>query len=446
MDQTHTGTTRAGRYAWYVVFLLTLAYAVSLLDRWVITLLVDPIKTDLGISDTQMGILMGWAFAIFYLGLGIPMGWLADRFNRSKLIAICIGLWCAMTAACGLSRNFGQIFLARLGVGIGEAALTPAANSLLSDYFPRNQQSTAISIFNMGVSAGMGIAYLCGGLVVAWANRVAPTELPVVGSLAPWQVTFLIVGIPGLVLAAMMLTVKEPIRTGQVALDGGDAKPGLAGAFKYVLKRRRAFITLALGMATSPLIGYSWLWLPTVFQRTYDVSTTQFAFIYGIVLLTAGPLGAILAGKISERLYRRGHPDANYITARGALWAMIVVSTAIPLSPNPWLALALLFPATLTGAMTTAAGAAANVFAAPGQYRAQITSFYVLTISLIGLGVGPPLVGWLNDNVFTGDDGVRFSVAFISGVVCSGLTALMFFGRDAYRQVVIDLEQATAEA
>lgn len=443
MNNSKAGTTRSARYAWFVVALLTMAYGVSLLDRWIITLLVGPIKASLSISDTQMGILMGWAFAIFYLGLGIPMGWLADRVNRRNLIAICIALWCVMTAACGLSRNFVQIFFARLGVGIGEAALTPSANSLISDYFPREQQSTAISVFNMGVSMGMGVAYLCGGLVVEWTNRIAPTELPVAGTLEPWQVTFLIVGLPGLVLAALMMAIREPARSGQVALDGRDAKPSLRGAFQYVTKRRLAYVTLGLGMATSPLIGYSWLWLPTVFERTFGVAPARFAFIYGVILLIGGPSGAILAGKISERLYRSGQPDANYITARRALWIMIVLSTAIPLSPSPVIALILLFPATMAGAATTATGAAAAVFAAPGQYRAQITSFYVLTISLIGLGVGPPLVGWLNDNVFTGDDGVRFSVAFVSGVVCSALTALMFFGRKAYRDVVVELEQAT---
>jgi MFS family permease len=445
MSYSKAGTTRSSRYAWFVVGLLTLAYGVSLLDRWIITLLVGPIKASLSVSDTQMGILMGWAFAIFYLGLGIPMGWLADRVNRRNLIAICIGLWCAMTAACGLSRNFVQIFFARLGIGVGEAALAPAANSLIADYFPREQQSTAISVFNMGVSMGMGVAYLFGGLVVGWANRIAPTEVPVAGLLEPWQVTFLIVGLPGLLLAVLVRTIREPVRSGQVALDGRDAKPSLAGALRYVTKRRLAYATLGLGMATSPLIGYSWLWLPTVFERTFGVAPTEFAFTYGIILLIAGPAGAILAGKISERLYRRGQPDANYITARRSLWIMIVVSTAVPLAPTPTLALILLFPATMAGAATTATGAAAAVFAAPGQYRAQITSFYVLTISVIGLGVGPPLVGWLNDNVFSGDDGVRFSVAFVSGVVCSALTALMFLGRQAYRDVVVDLEQATNE-
>ena len=153
-------------YAWFVVVLLTLAYAISLLDRWILALLVGPVKEFFGATDTQMGLLMGPVFALFYVSMGLPFGWLADRYDRKTMIGGAMLFWCSMTAVCGLAKTFGQLAAARLGIGLGEAALTPAAYSLIADYFPRAEQNRAIAFLNMGVATGMGFAYLIGGLIV----------------------------------------------------------------------------------------------------------------------------------------------------------------------------------------------------------------------------------------------------------------------------------------
>jgi MFS family permease len=198
------------RYAWYVVTLLALAYAFSLLDRWILTMVVDPVKAQFQVSDQDMGILLGPVFAVFYVLFGLPFGWLADRQNRKKIVGIAMLFWCAMTSFSGLARSFDQLKLARFGVGAGEAALTPAGNSLVGDLFPREQQSRAISVFNMGVSFGMGIAYLLGGLIVSSMQTRPGYVLPVVGSLASWQMVLVAAGLPGLIVATLILLVREP--------------------------------------------------------------------------------------------------------------------------------------------------------------------------------------------------------------------------------------------
>jgi len=211
-------------YAWYVVVVLTLGYIVSFLDRQIFALLVQPIRHDMGLSDTQVSLIGGLAFALFYTFLGIPIGRLADRRSRRAIIATGITIWCVMTAACGLAHNYWQLFSARVGVGVGEATLNPSALSLISDYFPREKRGRAISFYNMGVSLGVGIANIIGAWAIALTSAMAPITLPLVGALRPWQLVFLLVGLPGLVVALLMFTVREPRRRDRVRIGVADGQ------------------------------------------------------------------------------------------------------------------------------------------------------------------------------------------------------------------------------
>ncbi|MEZ5512851.1 MAG: MFS transporter [Steroidobacteraceae bacterium] len=425
-------------YAWFVVVLLTIAYAISLLDRWIISLLVEPIKAHFGVSDTQMGLLMGPVFAVLYVGLGLPLGWLADRYDRRRLIAAAMTLWCAMTVFCGLARNFGELVLARLGVGIGEAGLAPAANSLIADYFPRAEQSRAISFFNMGVATGLGIAYLIGGYIVGWMQTRPVMELPLIGELATWQLVFIAAGVPGLVIAVAIGMVREPVRRDRLA--AADASVTLRDCLRYVFERRRAFFPLMIGMGTSPLIGYAWNWLPAMFTRTWGWSVTELASVYGWILVVFGPLGALSGGWIATALYRRGRKDAPYIATIIALVSMVVLSTLLPLMPTAELAAVLLVPATWAGAMSTAAGVSSAVFLASGEFRAQVAAIYMATISAIGLLLGPSLVGWLNDTWFTDPTGIRYSLSLTALIAGGALTAYLITGRRHYALAVAEFE------
>ncbi|MDZ4373677.1 MAG: MFS transporter, partial [Phenylobacterium sp.] len=201
-------------YAWFVVIVLLLAYTSSFVDRQILTLLVEPIRADLKITDTQFSLLTGLAFSATYTIAGFPFAWLADRFSRRGVIIAGITAWSIMTAGCGLARNFGGLFLTRMGVGIGEATLSPAAYSLIADYFPLSRRATAMAVYSIGVFIGAGAALIVGGQVIAAVSQGPPLSLPVVGRLAPWQVAFLYVAAPGPLIALLMLLVREPLRRG----------------------------------------------------------------------------------------------------------------------------------------------------------------------------------------------------------------------------------------
>jgi MFS family permease len=435
----------ARAYAWYVVVLLTLAYAISLLDRWVLSLLVGPVKAHFGVSDTQMGLLMGFWFAVFYVTMGLPFGWLADRYNRKTIAGLAMLFWCSMTAACGLARTFGQLAAARLGIGLGEAALSPSASSMIADLFPRERQNAALTFYNMGISTGMGFAYLIGGLIVAWMATQPPVVLPVFGRLETWQVVFLAAGAPGILVALLLLvTVREPLRRERLARSAGEAS--LARCIAFLKARRGAFAPLMIGMGASPLMGYAWQWLPTLFDRVWGWKAPQFSFAYGCVLLICGPLGAVLGGALASRSYERGQKDAVFRMALLGMTVTTITSALLPFMPSPEWAVAMLVPASVSGAMGAACGAAAAVFMTPGEFRAQVASLYVLTINGIGLLVGPTAVGLFNDYVFPALDGVRWSLAVVVGVAGGVLTLYLASGRRAYRAAVEDLEAAQRQA
>ncbi len=430
------------RYAWYVVVLLTFAYAISLLDRWILSLLVGPVKAHFGVSDTQMGLLMGFWFAIFYVSMGLPFGWLADRFDRRRIIALAMAFWCSMTVFCGLARSFGQLAVARLGIGLGEAALTPAANSIIADLFPRAEQNRAITFFNMGISMGMGIAYLVGGAIVAWMMLQPPVSLPLFGTLATWQVVFIVAGLPGLLVALLIAALREPVRRERLSTQAGS--PRLADCVAYLRANARAYRPLLIGMAASPLVGYAWNWLPTLFDRVWGWNVAQFTGAYGWILIVFGPLGALTGGWLATRWYRAGRREAPFMAALLGLVVMTAVAILLPLAPSAEVAMLLLIPGSWAGALNAAAGAAAAVFMTPGEFRAQVTSLYVLTINGLGLLVGPTAVGLLNDHVFMGSEGVRYSLAAVGLLGSASLTLYFATGRRAYAESVTRLEAAQA--
>ncbi|MEY4357210.1 MAG: hypothetical protein RL469_536 [Pseudomonadota bacterium] len=429
-------------YAWFVVVLLTLAYAISLLDRWILALLVGPVKEFFGATDTQMGLLMGPVFALFYVSMGLPFGWLADRYDRKTMIGGAMLFWCSMTAICGLAKTFGQLAAARLGIGLGEAALTPAAYSLIADYFPRAEQNRAIAFLNMGVATGMGFAYLVGGLIVGWMMTQPPMVVPVLGHLEPWQVVFIAAGLPGIVVGVVVFFIREPVRRERLAATADAAST--TEFFAYLKRHRAAYAPLMIGMVASPLVGYALQWLPAMFDRVWGWNAPRFSFAYGWLLLVIGPLSAILGGSLSTRLYRRGRPDGPMTATLAALVLMVVSTAMLPLAPTPEVALLLLVPSCIGGAMSTACGAAAVVFMTPGEFRARVSSLYILTINGFGMLLGPPIVGWLNDHVFHGPQGIRFSVALVVAIIGGVLTAYLSTGRRAFGDSVRALEAAQA--
>jgi MFS family permease len=240
MEDENGAAHRAGPYSYYVVGVLMLAYVCSFVDRTILSLLVDPIKQDLQLSDVQISLLAGFAFAMFYTGMGIPFGWLADRSDRKRIIFFGVIAWSLMTAACGLARSFGGLFAARIGVGVGEASLSPASYSLIPDLFPRDQLGLAGSIYAAGITIGGGLAMMLGGAAIQGLTAYGAMSLPVLGTLAPWQLAFVLVGLLGLPVALLVLTIRDP-RTATSKASRGE-KAGLRDTLAYVWQRRPAYV------------------------------------------------------------------------------------------------------------------------------------------------------------------------------------------------------------
>ncbi len=430
-------------YSWYVVGLLMLAYIVSYADRTILSLLIEPIKADLNLSDVQISLLLGPAFGIFYTTLGLPVGWLADRRSRRGIIAIGITVWCAMTAASGLARNFAQLFLARIGIGVGEATLSPAALSLISDYFPREKALRAVGFYVMAQSLGGGLAYLVGGQVVVSVAAATTVVLPLVGALKAWQVTFLVVGLPGLLLALFMLTVREPIRRGHASQDS--AMP-VRDVLAFLGRRWRAYGALFVGNSAVAIQGYAYFWLPVLFERRWGWDVGRFGLAFGILLAVCG-VGGILAGnQLSATLYRRGYADAPYRSTVLGLLITVPTATLMALMPSGEWALVLLAPAMAGVSVASANGAAAVVHVAPAELRAQASAGYFLVINILGLFLGPTSVAVLTDYVFKSEQAIHLSLAMVPGVLGSICLLLLLTGIRPYGRCAREAETWHASA
>jgi predicted MFS family arabinose efflux permease len=411
-------TTVSPAYARYVLALLFVAYVFNFVDRQILAILLQPIKEELGVSDTAMGLLTGIAFAIFYTFAGIPIARLADRRSRRAIIAFGLTAWSAMTAASGLVRTFGQLAAARVGVGIGEAAFVPPAHSLIADYFPPERRATALAVFSMGVHVGLAFGLVLGG----W-----------IAQLYGWRAAFFTVGIPGLLLAiAVRLTVREPERGITDALHGTAAAltpESLATVFT-TLRSLRSFRHLALAAAFHSFGGYAFaIWGPTFFVRVHHMPTGQLGTLLGIVLGVGGMIGAISGGVLSDRLGMRDARRMLYVPAIATL-VQIPCAWASLFWPTPITALVLLLPSAVMSAIWFGPVYALTQALVTPTMRATASAVLVFVINLIGLGLGPLAVGALNDYLTPtyGPEAIRYSLLIL---VVANLIAAYHFSRAA---------------
>ena len=428
-------------YAWYVVFVLMLAYVFAFLDRQILALLVQPIKQDLAISDTEMSLVLGLAFAIFYTLLGIPIGRLTDRRRRRTIIGVGITIWCVMTAACGFARNFGQLFLARVGVGVGEATLQPCAMSLLSDYFPRELRGRAISVYSMGLGVGAGLALILGGQIIAYVREVPVINVAIVGNMFSWQLVFLVIGLPGLLVAALMFTVREPQRRDKMHIIGSvDDKISMAEVMSFLLKRWRTYGTHFLGLSIMAIIGNAYLaWIPTVFIRTWGWNISEISLWYGLVVSLGGVVGVISGGWLGDNLYNRGVKDGHMRAVLIGTIVLVPAAVLVPLLPSPWLGLLLLIPHSIGSGIATACGPAALMMVTPNQLRGQVAAVYWFVISILGLTIGPTAVALITDFAFGDEGALRYALALVSAATGS-FVWLLFVNLKYYRASITEAE------
>lgn len=389
--------------AWYLVILLTIAYVFSFVDKYIPALLVEPLKQDLGISDTQMGLLLGPAFAVLYATLGLPLGWLADRTRRTTLAAAGVALWSIATAFSGLARSFGQLLLARVGVGIGDATLAPSALSLISDSFPPERRGRPVALYVGAQSFGAGLAMLGGAAVLAWATSQAEIRLPLVGLLQPWQFTFIAVGIPGLLVALLLAAAREPTRDPTTA-----AAVSIGHTLRFLRENWRQFGSLTAVVCVMTIIAYSQNFYAALYQRHFGWDITRYATWSGLALIIQGPLVVNLTGWWCDRRAARGSHNAPLLITIAGTLLLVPTGIAAPLMPTGETAFVVwLF--NLAGlSMVSAAAPVALLAITPGEMRGQVSALFYMVIMLAGLVVGPLAVGLVNDQLF---DGQRLDLA-----------------------------------
>ena len=434
-------------YAWSVVAILIFAYTIYFVDRQIMSLLIQPIKADLQINDTLIGLLHGLAFAVFYTVFGIPFGRLVDSKSRKWIFIVGMSIWSAMTAACGLANTFTQLLLAHIGVGVGEASLSPSAYSMLSDYFPKEKRGRALSVFTALVSSWAGLAFLFGGTVVAYTMSAESFVLPLVGELRPWQMAFVLVALPGIPAVLLMGLVKEPVRRG--LLKSGDdqrANVPLKPVFEFVARRWRIYVPHFVGFSTLALIHYSvFVWGPEHFRRTYDWSIVDGAYMMGITVMVFATLGIVFGGSVADRLFIRGSKDAHMRIAMYAAIGLIPVGIAMPLMPTAAGGVTVLCILHFICAVPFGAETAALQLIAPNQMRAQISAIYLFAINIIGLGVGPMLTGAITDYVFAAEDQLRYSLATVFGVTAPLGALIIWSGLKGFAKCVEEAETYSNE-
>jgi MFS family permease len=425
-------------YSWYVIIVLFMAYTLSFVDRQIMALMIEPIKRDLAISDTQISLLHGFAFAIFYTILGVPLGRLADKRNRCLIISVGIFMWSIMTAACGLAKSFLQLFLTRVGVGVGEASLSPAAYSMISDYFPKEKRGLAISLYSMGVFFGAGMSFLLGGLVVRMTSNAPEILLPVIGQVHSWQLTFFIVGIPGLLFVTLMTTVREPFRRDLLVKEGTSSKlpVSITESAKYLLTYRKAYFSHLLGFSLMGTLTYGFFaWTPSYFIRTFQWTSSEIGFVFGLIVLIIGTSGIVLGVIIADKWLRRGALDSYLRVTMFAALGILIFGCLAALMPNSVLALIFLCPTIcLLGFPVGLAPASLN-FITPNQLRGQAISLYLFLLNLIGLGFGPTAVALITDYIFKNTSALRYSLAIFTFIIALFAMVVFLRGLKHYRKM-----------
>lgn len=420
------------RYAWYVVGVLMLANLSSFVDRQILALLVVPVRRDLGLSLTEMGYLMGLPFAVFYTVMGFPIARLADSTNRRNVIAIGIALWSVMTALCGLAGTYARLLLARIGVGVGEAALQAPATSIISDYFERDRLGTAMGVYSMGVFIGSGLAYLIGGWVVGLVAGQETWTWPIVGTIRPWQTVFLIVGVPGLLIALLMLSVREPERRDQTR-----GTVPLREFFAYVHTHARTFSSLSFGYALSATVNYGIAaWLAFFLIQSHGWTASRAGIVQGSLTMTVGALGVVAGGRYADFLAKRGHTDAGLRVGIMGAAGMLVSATAYPFAPSAGQAVAWLVVVNFFAAFPWGAASAAAAEVVPARMRSQGVALFLFVLNLISFALGPVAVATITDRVFGDDAAIRYSLAIVNVAGMLGAIALFVYGLPAYRRTI----------
>jgi len=383
---------------------LAIVYMFNFVDRQILAILLPAIKAEFGASDTVLGFLVGTAFALFYVTLGIPIAQVADRFNRRNLVAAAVALWSGMTALSGFAQNIVQLTLARVGVGIGEAGCSPPAHSMIADYYPPEQRSTAMGFYTLGISAGIMLAYLAGGWVVENLG---------------WREAFFIVGVPGLILAAIVrLTLIEPKRGASEGRVASDRRPALLDVLRFLLLRR-SFVHMGVAAGLSSFVGYSVInFVPSYMARSHGMGFAELGFWLGIIIGLAGGFGFFGGGYFADRLGRAGQRQSfRFLALAMIVSAAFFAAVFLARSSAPALAL-LVVPTAISNFYLAPVLAQAQSLVSL-RMRSVASALVLLLINSIGLALGPVVTGAISDALSPrfGVESMRVSLLIVCVVV-----------------------------
>lgn len=403
--------------AWWMVFVLLCCYTLSFIDRQILALMVGPIRSDLNITDFQFSLLTGLAFAFFYSFLGVPIGWLADRGNRRGIITVGIAVWSIMTALCGTARSFGVLFLFRIGVGVGEAALSPCAYSIVADSFPKEKRAKPMGAYSMGTYVGAGLAMIFGGIIAQYIVSLGPMSWPILGEVKPWQAIFFIVALPALPVLVLLATIKEPKRQ-ELGQPGAEPQHVSFGAtIQFMWDRLGLYATIIIGVAILALISYAaFSWYIEYFIRIFGWGRQDAGLTFGLIVLFCGAGGMFAAGAISDHLLAKGVKEAPMRTALYSAVILIVPLILAPLMPNPYLTILFLIPGVFALGFHVGLGPSALQHITPNQMRGQVIAIYLLLLNLLAQIVGPSAVAFLTTYVFKDDSTLGQSLSIVCGV------------------------------
>jgi len=418
------------KYAWTLVAFLTLAYISSFIDRYILGLLIDPIKADTGATDFQMGLLSS-AFTWVYALAALPLGFMVDRRARTKLVAVGIFLWSIATIWTGVAKTFFQLFLARMSVGIGEAILSPAAFSMIGDSFPKERRGLPIAVYSMALVIGAAVANLLSGGILKWARTIGEVSLPFVGEIATWQFIFIVVGLPGFILAAVFIFLREPPRIESSPREGAS----LGDAFVWIGQNWAAFFTFVPIFMCMVAIAYGQFFNAPMFSRTWGWDPSNYAIINGLSILAISPITYIFAGRYSDKRVAAGDRTAPLKLAILGLFIMIPTAAIAPMMPAGWMAFGIFCFTTMGIGLVSATGVNALLAIVPGDVRGVVVAIYYFFISFVGGALSPPFIGWLNDAHFAGE-GLRYAMAIYPLVFGVPVILLSFVTLKFYRQAL----------
>lgn len=430
-------------YAWSVVGIFFLAAVLSYTDRLILNLLVDPIRRDLGLTDTGVSLLQGAAFAILYAVLGLPLGRYADRHNRRNLALAGVAVWSVGTACCGFAHSFAQLFGARIAVGMGEAALAPAVISMLPDYFPPERRATAIGIFLAGMISGAGVASLASGFLLSAIEHGLLSCVPVVSALAPWRAVLVVLAVPGIVMIALLTLVREPERRERSADLKHDA--GLASTLAYLKRNAGTFAVVLGAFGLIQVVDYGLnAWLPTLLFRRFHLTAANVGASIGAISIAGGLLGALVGGITADMLQSRGFTDAKMRVAAIAATALLPC-LCFPLLPAAHTVLAVFAGYTFVFGVLAAVGLSAIQDVAPSEMRGLLVSLQAFIYTLLGLGCGPTLVALVGDHVLRGPLHIGDAMAAVALPVAVAGVTLLWRALPAYKKTRATLGDAGAE-